>query len=109
MFTEFTSRMSPNTIHESSSESISKKYSLSTASTTTQYNNDKIKHPTPTRTDSLLSEQKTPWTSVIVTSSLAFCSAIQFRYVLMRNVRLILVNLSLYFSSTWPYLQEVSV
>ncbi|KAI6192057.1 hypothetical protein M3Y97_00294900 [Aphelenchoides bicaudatus] len=87
--------MPPNsmsTIHESSTENVYQKHSMSTASTTTQNNDDEHKElPEQMRTFSI-SDKKTPWTSVIVAAVLAFCSAIQF---------------SLYFSSTWPFLQTL--
>ena len=73
--------MPPNsmsTIHESSTENVYQKHSMSTASTTTQNNDDEHKAlPEQMRTFSI-SDKKTPWTSVIVAAVLAFCSAIQF-------------------------------
>lgn len=41
----------------------------------------------------VLGVQKTPWRSVAIAGGLGFCSAVQF---------------SLYLSSIWPYLQQVS-
>lgn len=77
----FRTRMS--TIQESSSENLTGKTSPYTASTTTlpderQY----LEFSDILRTDSIMTNRKnTPWTSIIITAGLGFCSAIQFRQV----------------------------
>ena len=81
--------MSPNlhqdkfsTIQGSPSETNTEKtrFSANTLSTLTLHNDEQIDDLdyTNVRTNSLATK-KTPWTSIKITSSLAFCSALQFR------------------------------